>query len=289
MGDKRGTPIEFFTWEEAGSILTIALKWGPNETKKLREATQSNFEKVLTVIQASSELAEIVWDIIGNDKSWSKRHFTPQEIIKFRRTILSLLNGEENDDEEEEESSDQHASPELAQIAVTINALYANWTYFNNMKVLTVQVHDFFEELWKNSKKDEEEKQSWGVTVKQKNYLDNDEEDDDDFSGWNYYQILAGDAIVVKTIKSIIYAYIFYLRKLSDTDLGEIWKTEESSELWQGMAQIVTNYKRFVKQPRNMRSVRNMNFDLIAELEEIFESWDSYALLLNTKRGNKAE
>lgn len=157
------------------------------------------------------------------------------------------------------------------------------------MKVLTVQVHDFFEELWKNSKKDEEEKQSWGVTVKQKNYLDNDEEDDDDFSGWNYYQILAGDAIVVKTIKSIIYAYIFYLRKLSDTNLGEIWKTEESSELWQGMAQIVTNYKRFVKQPRNMRSVRNMNFDLIAELEEIFESWDSYALLLNTKRGNKAE
>ncbi len=287
MSDKTGKPIEYFTAVEANRILWIALKWGPNETKKLKQATKSDFENVLATIQASPEMVEIIGDIIGDDKNWFDRHFTPQEIIRFRKTILSLLNREENVDTTEE-AADEYASPKLSTIATAINGLYANWTYFDNIKMLATQVEDFFKELWKKSQEEQQERKTWGVAVKKKKY-DEDDDEDDDFTGQNYYQILAGDAIVIKTIKSIIYAYIFYLRKFSGTDLDQVLEDEKSQERWHYMAHIVTNFKRFVKQPQNMRSVRNMHYDLIAELEEIFESWDAYALLLSTKRQDKKE
>jgi hypothetical protein len=58
---------------------------------KLKEFVNSDFERVISVIQQSSDISEITAEMLDRDKEKNRSQPTAQEIVKIRKAVLALL------------------------------------------------------------------------------------------------------------------------------------------------------------------------------------------------------
>lgn len=278
MSQKPWKPIEFFTAVQANNILQVALKWSPNEIGALQKFVHTSFEKVLGAIQKSSHIRNITGEIFGQNFEKQDKQFTPQEIIRIRKAVLALLEGEE--DTEEEENSEQHASPELAKLGAAIQGLYTNWTYFSNTLLLATSIHAFCEEWVKKSLEESDKSDSDEGTLKTKTFSKDDEDYDEDFWDDND-EICPGDIAIIKVIPDILQAYLYYLNRYPQSGIAQVLKDEQESGRWQNMRSVVADMKRLfvhTKLARKMKNAINYSFDIDAR--EVINELDSYSLFL---------
>ncbi len=282
MSDKTGTPIEFFTSVQANSILQIALQWKPNEVQGLRQFVRANFENILTEIQRSPTIKWIAHEVLGQNLERQDKQLTPQEIIKIRKAILSLLDRRRVD--EVEESSEEHASPKLTKTGAIIQGLYTNWTYFSNTKLLATSIHDFCEEWVKKSLDDSEELNRRGVALKTSTAFN--DEDDDDF--WDDEdddgEVCPGDVAVIKVIPAILQSYINFLDKHENQKITEL--LQDTSELvrFRDMAGIAANMKRLLMNTKLAGRLKNgVSYNFEMDTRKILNEMDAYSLFLPKK------
>ncbi len=261
MSEKSGTPIEFFNSVETNKILKIALKWNPKEVARLQWAVNSQFELVISAVQSNSDFAEFFYSIVGGNKDPYARHFTEQEIKKIRKNIFDLIqaeitNKEGGEEEEEEWINEGHGSKELARLAVAIQGFYVNWTYIPNIQLLSTLASDFFKHLSGKA---------------------SDGEEDGDCLVEDAI-ILQGNIAVLKTLKSIISAYILFLDRVPKKNLNDILKNEKTSGTWWHMGTIVAAFKKFSTESGTMEEINEMSFDFTSDLQSTLDSWDSYLI-----------
>lgn len=280
MNDKTGKPTEYFTSVQANNLVKIALKWNKKETETLQKLVHINFEKVLTAIQRSSLIRKMTEEISGHDAEQHDKQVTPQEIIKIRKAILSLLNWEE-EQEGEEENSEQHASPELAETGAAIQGLYTSWTYFNNTKLLATSIHDFCEEWVRTSLSESEEPSSGHGNIKTKSFSQDDDYDDDDFWDDDIDEVHSGDIAIIKIIPDILQAYLFYLNRYPQSGIIQVLEDESESGRWQDMRSVVADMKRLLMHTKLVRRLKNsINYNFDSDTRGVLNEIDSYSLSL---------
>lgn len=261
MSDITGKPIEYFTAVEAFKILWIALKWKAKEVARLQWYIHSRFDDVISAIQFSPDFSVLFYEIVGVENDSADHQFTVQEIKKFRKNILELIQSEITNEDEEEDNewtSETHGSKELEKLASVIQGIYVNWTFISNIQLLSTAVSDFFKHLTGKVSDREED----GDTLVE------------DIS------ILGGDIAVLKTLKSIISSYVLFLDRVPKKDLNTLLKKEQNSGTWWHMGTIVAEFKKFSTQSGMMEDISEMSFDFTSDLESTLDSWDSYLIQL---------